>query len=361
MSIPSPAPPRDAAAPIAWPAWLAPCILLFAFGVACSGSGGGGGDGGGNMGGATPLLIPQQGDWADRGSTTIEASGVPGEWDYRLDGAISPVAAIKRGGTYFLYYTGADGDRGDGGPRHRALGVATSNDGLLFAPHPSNPIVTNLPNGSDEEGIFSGEVVIDDGGNTILYYGALEETSPGATSVFSDARRASSTNGITFSPVPGPVVLNHSNGGVFNFGDEIYPIGVFRNGSMFHLYYTSQGTVDNWALGLASGSSSSFTSTQGLITPANASQEVIGGGSVIRDTADSFLLFTLRSFTDRVIDVRDVPTANPADIGSPIRSYTGFPNVQNFVVLLDEAEGQWFLYVAELSFIRVYTASVQRM
>jgi hypothetical protein len=368
MSNPLSAPLRNAL--------LALCALLLAFGVACKGGGSGGGGGGNGGGGvvcgggggaggigATPLIVPATfSDWTNRGPTGIEASGVLGRWNYRLDGAISPIAAIKRDGTYYLYYIGADGNRSsDGGPRHRALGVATSCDGLSYTPHPSNPIVEYLPNNNDEEGVFSGAVVLDDGGATVLYFGALEANSPTATTVNADARRLSSSNGIDFpAGTSAPIVLNHDDSGVWNFGDELYPIGVYRSGSMYHLYYTSQGNVVKWGLGLASGSTSSFGPTQELIDPSgNSANQIIGGGAVVLDTADHFLLFLLRDFGDRVLEVREVPTSDPADIGSPIESYTGFPNVQHFTVLRDDST--WFLYVAELSYIRVYTAPVQRM
>ncbi|MGH0028179.1 MAG: hypothetical protein ACQGVC_00180 [Myxococcota bacterium] len=325
-----------------------------------SGSSSSGGGGGGGGGGSTPLILPSQGDWVDRGSTGIEASGVMGDWDFRIDGAISPVDVVKRGGVYYLYYIGADGNRtGSSGPRHRALGVATSTNGTDFVPHTSNPIVENLPNNGEEEGVFSGAIYIDDGGQTVLYYSAMDETS--STTVSADARRSTSSNGISFAPVPGPIVLDHDDSSVWNSGDELYPIGVFRDGSTVNLYYSSQGSVTDWGLGMATGSSSNFTSSQSLIIPSNSDDEIIGGGAVIQDTADTFLLWTLRDFSERVLEVREVPTADPSDIGNPIQSYTAFPNVQHFTVLLDEDAGLWFLYIAELSFIKVYTADVMRM
>jgi hypothetical protein len=123
------------------------CLLPLAW-LACKGGGGGGGDeggGGGGGGGATPLVIPAPGDWTNRGSTGLSASGVLNQWNYRIDGAISPCAAVKRGSTYYLYYIGADGNRSsDGGPRRRALGVATSSNGLSFTNSGNNPVVTHI-------------------------------------------------------------------------------------------------------------------------------------------------------------------------------------------------------------------------
>lgn len=81
--------------------------------------------------------------------------------------------------TYFLYYIGADGNRSaDGRPRHRALGVAISKDGIHFTKYPCNPIITHLPHSNEEEGVFSAAAMLDESGNVVLYYGAMDAGSP---------------------------------------------------------------------------------------------------------------------------------------------------------------------------------------
>jgi len=99
--------------------------------------------------------IPQQSAWTDRG--VVLSAGSSGSWDKRLHGMISPCSMVKKGETYFLYYLGADGDRStDGGPRHRALGVATSSNGIDFQKYSSNPIIKHLPHNNEEEGKWLG-------------------------------------------------------------------------------------------------------------------------------------------------------------------------------------------------------------
>ena len=116
--------------------------------------------------------FPQQSKWENHG--IVLQPGPPGSWDVRLEGAISPATAIKKGNTYFLYYVGADGDRStDGGPRHRALGVAISTDGIHFTKYAKNPIITYLPHNNEEEGVFSAGATLNIDGNIILYYGAM--------------------------------------------------------------------------------------------------------------------------------------------------------------------------------------------
>ena len=44
---------------------------------------------------------------------------------------------VKKDGTYYLYYAGSDGPRGDSGPAHRAIGVATSTDGVSVSIAPT--------------------------------------------------------------------------------------------------------------------------------------------------------------------------------------------------------------------------------
>lgn len=48
--------------------------------------------------------IPTQSDWVDYG--TIFRAGASGEWDYLLWGGFT-ATAVKKDGTYYLYYQGA--------------------------------------------------------------------------------------------------------------------------------------------------------------------------------------------------------------------------------------------------------------
>ena len=73
---------------------------------------------------AEPPSVPSESDWIDIGR--VLSPGGSGAWDKHLGddgtgtlGMASPSALIKKDGTYFLYYLGADGVRStDGGVRH---------------------------------------------------------------------------------------------------------------------------------------------------------------------------------------------------------------------------------------------------
>ncbi len=122
---------------------------------------------------STGYTIPSQIDWSV--PQVVLEPGATGSWDVLLNGAISPAAVVKKDGTYFLYYIGADGFRStDGDARHRALGVATSTDGIHFTKYTGNPILTYLPNANEEEGIFSAGATLDLADNVMLYYGAMD-------------------------------------------------------------------------------------------------------------------------------------------------------------------------------------------
>lgn len=85
---------------------------------------------------------PSASEWVDGG--VVLRAGNPGAWDVRLEGMLSPCAALERDGMYFLYYIGAAGDRStDGGPRGRKLGVAFGPDPSRLSKYESNPVLSH--------------------------------------------------------------------------------------------------------------------------------------------------------------------------------------------------------------------------
>lgn len=134
--------------------------------------------------------VPAQSDWTDHG--VIISLGPPGSWDHRLDGALT-TALMKKDGTYFFYYIGASGDRGDGGPAFRKLGVITCpasadcTSAGNWTRYAGNPILTHeIPSGCDEAGIFSAAPYVDEDGTVYLYFGGMQEGSGCNTLVDSD-------------------------------------------------------------------------------------------------------------------------------------------------------------------------------
>ncbi len=117
------------------------------------------------------VAIPKPSDWIESG--VVLESGSSGSWDTRLFGQISPCTVVKKDGRFYLYYVGASGDGAtDGGPKDRALALATSTNGIHFAKYSGNPVITHQPVGNVEEGVFSAAATASKDGSLLLYYGA---------------------------------------------------------------------------------------------------------------------------------------------------------------------------------------------
>jgi hypothetical protein len=308
--------------------------------------------------------IPRQPDWVDRG--VVFSAGRPGAWDARLEGMISPSTVVKKEGIYFLYYIGADGNRSsDGGPRHRALGVATSRDGIRFEKYSGNPVLTYLPNNNEEEGIFSVGGAVDFDGNILLYYGAMNAGSRSSTSVTSDVRLGVSRDGFQFTDIG--VVLSHRDNSVWGYGDELFPVGSFHAGGIWHVYYIAKSGMRRfwsyvtgaraiyWDLGLAWGRSpEKLTNSKGVLA---SDSYIIGGGDPVGLGRDNIALFIIRDFAERNIEVRTALTNEPDRMSEPLQTYR-FHDLNHATVFLDRETNTWFMYFLDKvgATVRVKTA-----
>ncbi len=295
---------------------------------------------------AQSIEIPSQADWTDHGA--VISPGPPGSWDVRLTGAVSPCAVIELDGTYFLYYIGADGNRADDGDaRHRALGVATSSDGISYIKHSGNPIITYLPTNDEEEGVFTCGATLDDGGDVILYYGAMTSFAP--SQVNDDVRVASSSNGFDFIDLPGNPVIDHDDSSVWGWGDELDPLGAFERNGAWYVYYSVgngfdfNGNTLIWELGIASGPAPNDLPNTG---PAlTGGDDIRGGADPIWLSSDEMALFIVRrdSSGQFYIEARVVDPDAPDDLSAPVQTYD-FDGFTHATVYLDEQAGKWFMY-----------------
>jgi hypothetical protein len=285
--------------------------------------------------GAESLAIPTESEWTDYG-TILEPGGV-GDWDLQLSGAFAG-SAIKLGGTYYLYYLGACCYRiSDDTPTFRAVGVATSPDGINFTKHSDNPVLTWWPNNGGEEGAVSSAVVVE-GDEVVFYYGAnTEETS---STINADARLATSNNGLTFTDRG--LVLDHSDPSIWGHGDELYPIIAIEDGGQWVVYYIPHGPIpETLQLGVAAGpdrmqlSTSPATSGGGNVT-------VWGMGGAAKIGPDTYALF-LNYLFDGQMFVHTVSLAAPQELSLPVETYS-FPDFRQATVLLDEEISTWFMY-----------------
>jgi len=286
----------------------------------------------------TQIPIPRELGWTDEG--TVLEKGSPGSWDVSLGGAISPGAMIKKNGTYFLYYIGADGDRStDGGPRHRALGVAISSDGINFNKYAGNPILTFLPHNNEEEGIFSVAAMIDDTGEVLLYYGAMDAGSSTSTFVTSNVRLAVSNNGLQFTEV-GDILL-HENSLVWGYSDELFPVGAFRFENTYYVYYIAKGKGAYWDLGLAWGSDKhKLTNSQAVI---KSGDWIVGGCDAVQLSNNKIALFIVRTpnWKKFYVEVRTASMEIPFNLGVS----KGLYDVEDHaLVYYDKESAKWFMY-----------------
>lgn len=305
------------------------------------------------------LVVPGGDEWTEHGPVMVE--GEPGNWARRLDGMISPAAAMKRDGVYFLYFVGADGDRStDGGPRHRVLGVALSDDGLDFRSYEGNPILTHAPHGNEEEGIFSAGVARAEDGTVVLYYGTM--TAPDATSesVDGEAVVAFSADGLSFSDPT--VVVSPRDTTVYNDGDEIFPVGAFAApGGGWHVYYIGKGREGLWTLGLAMGPAPDRMERTTRVLDLRPDW-IVGGGDPVRIADDRIAVPLVINYSSpgRILEWRTAAVDRPWDLGTVADRYV-LP-MQIPVVLLDREEERWLMYYlnAEGTAIEVRSAPLRR-
>jgi hypothetical protein len=276
--------------------------------------------------------IPKQSDWVNQG--VVLTNGGPGSWDARLYGQISPCAVVKIDGTYFLYYIGADGDRSsDGGPRHRALGVATSLDGINFSKYGANPIITYLPHNNEEEGVFSCGATQDENGDVILYYGALRAPNQTSGSVDIDIRMARSKDGCSFGN--DTLILRQ-------LSDELTPVGTFHSNGTWYVFYLGPLRGGAGSVRMLSGSQPDElpNSTMALLAG-----QYRGGGDSVLLTPSQIALFLLREGSGQLsIEVRTASTSSPENLSDPIEEYDFGSTWKHITIFLDAEMKTWFMY-----------------
>ena len=273
--------------------------------------------------------IPEQDAWTNQG--IVLSAGPTGSWDVRLNGMYNPCATLKKGGKYFLYYIGADGDRStDGGPRHRALGVATSNDGVNFTKYSGNPIITYLPHNNEEEGIFSCGATLDDTGDVVLYYGALRAANSTSQSVDIDIRMQTSSDGLSFT---GDTLTRQVS------GSELTPIGAIHDQDSWYVYYRGPLSGGRGPLQLLSGDSPDNLPNNELVLSNKG-----GGGDAIWLDSENIAFFLSINDRKRTIEVRTAPASNPQKISAPVEEYNFGSEWKHQATLLDRETETWFMY-----------------
>jgi hypothetical protein len=284
------------------------------------------------------ISIPAQEDWIDIGP--ILELGQEGEWDYVLGGH-TPAGIIKKDGIYYFYYVAGDGYRSfDDGPRNRAIGVATSLDGINFVKYQGNPIMTYSPFDGEEEGANSAGITLDEDGNFVMYYGAAE----GPHSVITaNGRAATAPDGLNFTDHG--VVLNRLNPLLYGFGDEIFPLAAYTYQGKWYVYYQPNGAMNSLTLGLAWGSRfDQLPNSTGVLDETSGGLPVHLWGNITWISPDRIALFIQRLWwPDSFVEIRLASPDAPHLLSEPVERYD-IPDLKRAVVHLDHEKKTWFMY-----------------
>jgi len=281
--------------------------------------------------------IPSQSDWVDQG--IILEAGAEGEWDYYLWGGFA-FSVIKKDDTYYLYYQGSSDYRteSDETVLWRAIGVATSTDGIHFTKYDGNPILAWFPNHYGEEGAVSSGITLGEQKETFLYYGA--NTQESLTMVNADVRAASSSDGLNFTDLG--IALNRKDRSVWGGGDELFPVTAIHDSGKWIVYYIPNGTPESGLLGVAYGDQYNGLDQSSAVTSGGKPISVWGTAGHVRLTTDTYALILNNVRANRT-EVRVVSLRTPNILSEPVAIYQ-FDEVQQAILLLDEENKTWFMY-----------------
>jgi hypothetical protein len=283
------------------------------------------------------INLPAQSDWVDYG--IIFEAGAEGEWDYYLWGGFA-FSVLKMDGTYYLYYQGASDYRTDFDETvlWRAIGVATSQDGIQFTKFEGNPLLSWFPNENGEEGAVSSGVTEGNNEEIVLYYGANTEES--ATTVNADVRVASSLDGLNFNDLG--LVLKYNDPSVWGSGDELFPVDAIYDSGKWIVYYIPNGTAESGLLGVAYGNQINALDQTSVVTSNGQPISVWGTAGHVKLDAETYALI-LNNVREKRTEVRLVSLQTPNVVSEPVAVYQ-FDEVQQANLLLDEETQTWFMY-----------------
>lgn len=286
------------------------------------------------------LTIPAQSEWVDHG--LIFTAGAKGEWDNILWGGFAG-CVTKMNGQFYLYYQGSDGyDDTQGTVTNRAIGLATSSDGINFQKDPSNPVITHSPNNRIEEGAVSCGVSMN-GSEMVMYYGANTVTYPTSPYVNANGVAATSADGRNFSDAG--IALQYNDPGLWGSGDEVFPVMSLKapETNNWIVYYIPNGSPQARTLGVAWGNNMLNLSNSAGVTDAGGNIAAWGmGGGVVSLQDGSYAVFT-NNVSTRQMEARIMNPNSPAQFSNPVQTYN-FADFNSGVVYFDAASNTWFLF-----------------
>jgi hypothetical protein len=283
----------------------------------------------------TQLTLPQNTDWVTKGVAIRE--GAEGQWDRYLWGGFSN-NLIKKGSTYYHYYQGsAYYDNTCESVAYRAIGVATSTDGINWTKHSGNPVIKWSSKGSIEEGASGSGAWLRSDGKVYIYYGA--NTGTGCT-VNTAGRLAVSSDGVNFTDMG--QVISPTNSNIWGYGDEIHPVGVYEYGGKWNVFYIPNGVSIYRKLGVVSGNSSTNLTTSSAVNSGNLS--AWGTVSTVLNGSSSYA-FVNDPGTGLPINAYRFDPTSPANMTLE-KSYT-FSDCQRGSVIHDGSQSRWLMLCRE--------------
>ena len=283
------------------------------------------------------IYIPSQSDWVDYG--IILEAGEEGDWDYYLWGGFS-FSVIKSDEIYYLYYQGSSDYRTefDETVLWRAIGVATSNDGIHFSKYESNPVITWFPNHYGEEGAVASGVTQSELGETVLFYSANTQESD--VTVNADVRVAFSSGGLNFYDQG--IVLNWDDQSVWGSGDELFSVDAIYDSDQWIVYYIPNGTPESGMLGVAYGDRYNELTQSSVVMSNNQPVSVWGTAGHVKLDSDTYAL-VLNNVREQRTEIRQVSLESPNVLSEPVAVYQ-FDEVQQANLMLDTENEIWFMY-----------------
>jgi hypothetical protein len=280
---------------------------------------------------AVTINLPEQTDWQAKGVAIQQ--GADGQWDRYLWGGFAN-SLIKKGSTYFLYYQGSPYyDYVCESVAYRAIGVATSTDGINWTKYQGNPVISWSSQGSVEEGAASAAAWVGSDGKVYIYYGA---NSGSGCNVTTNGRLAVSTDGLTFTDQGS--VISGQNSAIWGYGDEIFPLGAYEHLGTWNVFYTPNGTAQSRKLGVVSGNSPTSLTTSAGVN--GGTVPVWGTVSTVMNEASS-VLFVNDGGTDLPLKAYRFNAADPKNITLD-KTYF-FSDCARFSVLYDAGLSRWLM------------------
>ena len=162
-------------------------------------------------------------DWSKRAENPVLTPGASGSWD---SSTAERPSVIKLGGKYYMWYTGSDGSTSQ-------IGLATSDDGISWTKHDSNPVLTPNSSGWDSSHVYS-QGVLYEGGTVYLFY-----TAKGSSS--EQIGYATSADGVNWSKSSSNPVLPPSSSGWDSI--NTHNPDLTKVGSTYHMVYSGKGST----------------------------------------------------------------------------------------------------------------------